>query len=1099
MHKKRVPERALCYYFLKYGPIHPLKIPKFLWQIAHLTLLLLCLLCRAELYPKNIAFQQVLENKDIALGSVFEVFQDSEGFIWFGAENALVRYDSYTLKPIYLYDDLEGKTERKTVSVRDIVEDDQGTIWVASNRGLLYYDRQFDRLAGVPEHPSLMRAPLSQSHLRALENLHDGQLAIASYTGLYIVNPRTGKGDFYQTTTPNGIQYNRVRSLTFDGENTLWIGTGFGLDRMNIATGVIDHFRPYSEDPDSIPHNCITSIILDAEGLLWLGTRRGILHFNPTTHQYTSYLYGPNDTNKIKDGDVWTLFEGAGGLYWVGTENGLIQFDPKTKRSVVFRHEPGRTNSLSSNVIRNVFKDKDNNIWVGTFPTGVNYIDRRNESVTTYTQSANDSNSLSHNSVLSIVEDSRGNLWLGTDGGGLNYLNRQTNTFTHYLSEEDDSRTIGSNRVLTLMIDSQNILWGGTWNGGVFMLDLQTNKITRLPGIKEAQFIPGVTRSRFLNNDKVWTILEDRLGYIWMGTIRGGLSRYDRNTGEFIHYIHSDSDPTTIPENHVWTVFEDSTGTFWVGTSGGLSILDRETHTFSTFDDTSRSISPPSSWSVQSFFEDSQNRMWIGTNNGLNLYDRKENSFVRFGIKDGFIDASIRSISEDQFGRLWLGTNSGVTLFSPDTLQVKNYNREGGKLVDGFNYNAAVMTEAGEAILGGKDGLRLFQTQKIEFSQRLNDVVITDFKIFNESVIYGKPGSPLSGPISKATHITLQPDVSFFSFEFSALNYSSAEKIQYAYRLDGFDSKWNNLGFRRTATYTNLDPGHYVFKVKAADEGGVWSDRSTNISIEILPPWWRTWWAYCLYLVVALCLYVHYRRSRELRRLIEEKNSNLAIKRKLSQRITKILEDERKVLAKEVHDNINATVIATRMITQSIERLIQAEKVDTGKILQLAQKADQQLSETYDFFRSLLRKLRPEIIETLGFDGALQELTESYNNIHPSCNFELSIEGEKWPVSEDMGIGLYRIAQEAITNAIKHASPTLVNIDLSYQKTGLTMSISDNGCGFSRDAQPGLGIEHMRERVQSLNGRLSIDRPQGPNKTGTVIKAYVPVTESPEL
>lgn len=1048
---------------------------------------------RAELYPENLAFQHILENKDIAIGTVFETFQDSEGFIWFGSENAFVRYDGYTLKPIYLYEGSGANAERKIVAALDIIEDRGGTIWVASSEGLLYYDRQRDQLVRGPDHPSLSTAPLSQTYLRALVDLDNGKFAIATYSGLYIVNPTTGEGDFYQTSTPNAVQHNSIRNINFDGDNALWIGTAFGLDRMNLDTGTIDHFKPFAADPESIPHNCVTSIIRDAEGLLWLGTRRGIIHFNPTTTAYTHYLNDSNDPVNPAGGDVWTMFEGANGYYWIGTEEGLIQFDPKSKNLVKFRHEADRASSLSSNVIRDVFKDKDSNIWVSTFPAGVNYIDHSTASIATYTKAANDKNSLNHNSVLAIAEDPIGNLWLGTDGGGLDYFDRKNNTFTHYLHDKNDPNTISSNKILSLMLDSRNTLWGGTWNGGVFLIELENNKISRLPGYKEAQPTPGVSHSTYLNNDKVWTIIEDKHGYIWIGTIRGGLSRYNRDSGEFTHYLHSDKDPTSIPGDHVWTIFEDSTGTLWVGTSSGLGILDRDADTFSNFIYTPNSPNSISHWSAMAVFEDSRKRVWIGTNSGLNLYNREAHSFKTYGLKDGFFDDSIRSITEDRYGRLWLGTNGGVTFFDPDTLRVKNYNREGGKLIGGFNHNSAVTTKAGETVLGGQNGLRIFQTDQIQFNPVLDDVVITDFKIFNEPVIYGIPGSPLQQPITQTRDITLRSSDGFFSFEFSTLNYSSAEKNQYAYMLEGFDSKWNNVGFRRTATYTNLDSGQYVFKVKAANGDGVWNDQPTSININILPPWWKTWWAYCLYSLVAVAVYSHYRRNRALTRIIEEKNRNLAIKRKLSQRITKILEDERKIIAQEVHDNINSTIIATRMITQSIERLIQLKEVNTNRILQLAQKADQQLSETYDFLRSLLLKLRPEIIETLGFDGAMQELIEKYNSISSSCQFELVIIGEKTKMSEDIGIGMYRIAQEAITNAIKHASATRVTITLNYQTDGLTMAIADNGCGFSLDARPGLGIEHMRERVQTLSGHLAVDWQRNDQTTGTTVTAYVPL------
>ena len=1062
--------------------------------------LLICLLSPlhswGDLYPKGIAFQHVLENKDIALGTVFSTYQDREGFIWFGSENSLARYDGYNLKPIFFYEAVGGQERRKNLTILDIFEDRQGTLWLASSEGLLYYDRQRNRLLRAPAHPSLANTPISKAYLRKILDLNNGTFAVASYTGLYIINPKTGEGKKFTPSSEPKIQHDSVRSLHLGDDNTLWLGLGFGLDRIHLDTGTIEHFKPYANDLDSVPHNCVTSILKAENNALWLGTRRGILHFNPESLEYEQYLHNANEPSGASSPDVWTIFKGIGRAFWVGTERGLIQFDPDTNQAVTFHHEPGRLSSLSSNVIRDIFTDKDNNTWVSTFPSGVNYLDASNSNASIYTKAASDNNSLSHNSVLSVAEDANGDLWLGTDGGGLNFFDRSKNAFTHYFHDILKQNSISSDRILSVMIDSKNTLWGGTWGGGVFFMDLDTRQVSRLPGHREATLTPGVSRSNALKNDKVWSVIEDRQGYIWISTIRSGLSRFDPNTGEFLHYVNSAEDSESIPSNYVWTTFEDSYGRFWVGTTGGLSLLNRDTHKFENLALSSRTSPSAFHWPALAIFEDSKSRIWVGTDTGLFLFDPENYSFSTFGLEEGFIDESIRSIAEDANGHLWLGTNGGVTLFDPNTLAIKNYYRENGKLIDGFNYNSSLLSKTGEIVIGGKGGLRIFAAENTKTPKKQRSVVFTDFKIFNKSVAHGLPDSPLSAPISRAKSIHLKHDDSFFSFQFSALDFSNRDQSQYSYMLEGFDKQWNNIGFQRTATYTNLDPGKYELKVKSKTVDGLWGDEYTGIGITIRPPWWQSTWAYCAYLLIFVFAYLYYRHNRSLKDIIKNNNNSLELKQKLNQRVTKILEDERKSISQEVHDNINSTIVATRMIMQNIERISQNRELDKEKITYLAKKADAQLSETYDFFRSFLQKLRPEIIETLGFDGAMQELVEQYNRVSASHIFELEVIGKKIKVNDDIGIGLYRVAQEAITNAIKHASATKISVSLCYRLNTLEMTISDNGIGFIREATPGLGIEHMTDRIHSLNGSFNVTSSTGPYSKGTVVSVSVPISNS---
>ncbi|HEY7772298.1 MAG TPA: two-component regulator propeller domain-containing protein [Marinagarivorans sp.] len=846
-------------------------------RFALFLLVMVSPLVSAQLYSSKINFQHVLENKDVVLGVTLSLHQDNDGFIWMGGESALIRYDGYEFKTIGEINGNDPSAKPKTVGVvPHIFEDSQGILWVATIKGLLWYDKSIELLRRLPDHESLKALPLSSVGARRVAELDDGRMAVSTFGGVYIVDRKTGEGRLLRTA--DGLSPGRINTIAA-AQGYLWIGTASGLDRFDPTDGAIKNFRPYHENPESEPDNGVSSILFSQDGTLWLGTDRGLMRFNPETLAYKRYRPIEGDNSSFSGGDIWWLSESKDGYLWIATDGGgLNMFDPVSEKFVRFRHETGRLSSLNSNVVRTVIEDSNGDLWVGNYPNGVNFFDKSSAAINAYTPDASDPLSLSHISVMDVALEPSGNLWVGTDGGGLNYFDRDKQAFTYYGHQKDDPNTIGAPAVLGLFLDSQGILWGGTWAGGAFTVDTQTHKISRLPHDAKRAASKAITHSKKLNNDKVWCIYEDSQGAIWLCTHEGGLNKYNRDTGEFTHYIET-SEPGSLSSNQVWTVYEDSHGVFWVGTVGGLNILDRETGKFTAFIpdiNDPESISNPS---VLSIYEDSKGRMWFGTNEGLNLYDREMQSFARFGKADDFFDDSIRSIIEDPKGNLWMGTNSGVVMFEPDTKRVKNYNRESGKLIGGFNYTAAVMTEDAEAIFGGKKGLRIYKTDEIKDNEFLPPVVFTDLKVNSEPVKIKPKFGILNKSINLTDELILDYTQSIIEIDFAALGFRDSGKNQYSYMLQGFDAGWVDAGTERKAKYTNLDAGTYVLRVKASNNDGVWNDEEKTLRIVQRPPPWETWWAYTLYVCILLLIVAHFiHKQRQKRRLIEEQNRLLEAK-----------------------------------------------------------------------------------------------------------------------------------------------------------------------------------------------------------------------------
>ena len=849
----------------------------------------------ASLYTSKINFQHVLENRDVVLGVVLSLHQDSDGFIWMGGESALIRYDGYEFKTIGEISDGDPSADPKTAGViPHIFEDSEGTLWVATIRGALRYNKELELLERIPDHQSLKELPLSSVGARTITELNDGRLAVSTFGGVYIVDKQTGAGTLLKGNS--GLSPGRVNKIAF-GKGALWVGTASGLDRVDPKTLEITNLKPYSVDPDSEPDNGVSAILFAKNGIMWLGTDKGLLNFDPDTGKYERFVHEPENPDSFSGGDIWWLSEDSKGFIWVATDGGgLNMFDPKNKKFAQFKHDPGRSTSLVSNVVRTVIEDSNGDLWVGNYPSGVHFFDRSSAAISSYLPDPSDSLSISHISAMDVAVEQSGNLWVATDGGGLNYFDRKTQTFTAYRHDPMNPNTIGSPAVLSLFLDSQNILWGGTWAGGLFKVDLNNGrKITRVPHDAKRAETKAISTSRKLNNDKVWCIYEDSKGFIWVCTHEGGLSRYDRSTGEFTHYI-ANGEPRSISDNQVWTVFEDSYGEFWVGTIGGLALLDKETGTFSNFVPDLNNPDSISNPSVLSIFEDSKNRLWLGTNEGLNLFNRESRSFTAYGKAAGFFDDSIRSIVEDPDGNLWMGTNSGVVKFDPETKKVKNYNRESGKLIGGFNYTAAVMTDDGEAIFGGKRGLRIYKTGQMQDNKFLPPVVFTNLRVNSEAVKISPKTGLLDTSINLTEEITLDYKHSIFEINFAALGFRDSGKNQYSYMLEGFDSDWVDAGSERKARYTNLDAGTYNFKVKASNNDGIWNEKEKNVRVVQRPPPWETWWAYTIYGLIILGVVANFiHKQKQKRRLIEQQNRILETK--VTERTHEIAEKNKNIQA----------------------------------------------------------------------------------------------------------------------------------------------------------------------------------------------------------
>ncbi|HEY4338240.1 MAG TPA: two-component regulator propeller domain-containing protein, partial [Puia sp.] len=785
----------------------------------------------------------------LSQSSVNCVFRDSYGFMWFGTQDGLNRYDGYSFTA-YRHDPANPHSIADN-QVKCILEDELHRLWIGTlGGGLCIYDRNKDaflRLEDVGIHPSFPIEPAIQT---LLKDSH-GQIWIGTFRGLLLINrARTNIRQFLpDAANPSTLSSPTIQALFEDRTGRLWIGTNNGLNAFHPeAGGSFTHWL-HDNNPGSLSNDHLMAITGDSNGHLYLATDGGGLNvFDPATGQFKQYEPGSPA--------VRTLCPAPNGGLWVGTENGLDLFHPNSHDFTHYQHTLIGEGSLSNNTILSLLEDPTGILWVGTAQGGIDKYDRNLFSFDVYRSTA-DPGSLSGDQVTSFTQDLHGDLWIGTDGAGLNRWDRSTGRFTHYYPQPNNPNAPSGAAILSLLASRDgHTIWIGTYGNGLDRYDLRTGKFTHLSAG------PG---PRQLSNPSIYALLEDRQGNLWLGTNGGGVDVLHPDGAITRHRFTGRRD--SVSNNYIRCLLETRQGLIWIGTySGGISVYDPTTEKFTVYDNVVHHLS---NQVVFSLCQDSKGRIWAGTmGGGLNLFDPAANQFRVFNETRGLSNNIVNSIIEDPRGSLWLSTNKGISRLNPSTGEFRNFGIQHGLQNLEFLVGAGFRDREGRIYFGGISGFNVFDPLQGARNKIAPQPRLTDFYLFNKPVRPGEPGSPLQGDINQVREIVLSHDQSDFSIGYAATSYTIPSENKYAYTLEGFDKGWNTAGPERRATYTNLPPGRYFFRVRAANNDGVWSRNETMLTIVMLPPFWKTWWAYTLYALALLALlYLIYRDVTERERL----------------------------------------------------------------------------------------------------------------------------------------------------------------------------------------------------------------------------------------
>ncbi|MCP4213694.1 MAG: PAS domain-containing protein [bacterium] len=892
-------------------------------------------------------------------GIVYCIHQGAEGFLWVGTANGLNRYDGYGVKSFI--NDPRDVNSLSDNYVHTIFEDTDGNMWIGTNGGLNMYVRDTNSFIHYRNEDGNGDS-LSNDEVFPIFQDSRGTLWVGTYGGG--LNKMTSKNVFVRyknlPENPESLSSNRVWAIAEDSFKNLWIGTEEGLDRLDRETGRFDHYRFDPRDSGSICHNYITSIYQDGGGALWVGTRGGLNRLPPedvkmagtrgAVLNFTRYTTDDTPTS-LSHNHVKHILEDKDGVLWIGTfGGGLNRFHSKENQFTSYRNDSHDFTSLSHDLVHFLYMDNMDILWVATRGGGLNKLKLGKRNFHHYQKDSKRKNSLSDNVVMAICEDRYGQLWVGTLSNGLDKFDAQRRRVEHFSHNPMEDGSLGNNTIRSIYEDSKGRLWVGT-DGGMDLYN-RMEKVFR-------HFRHQPDNARSISNNLIRSrIYEDSSGKLWIGTMNG-LNRFEPGNERFTRYLHGNGGGGTDPDI-VMAIREqvlDGESIMWIGTyKKGLLRLDPETGAHSYYRHDPANVDSPGNNNVRSLLADRSGILWIATNSGLDGFDPRTGVFSHFTEKDGLANNTVFGILEDEAENLWLSTNRGLSKFNRRRREFRNYYVDDGLQSNSFHQGSYHKNRRGEMFFGGPNGFNSFFPAGIKNNSHIPPVTITDFRIANKPVGVApfKGRQVMKKSISETDEIVLSHDDIIFSFEFAALDFVEPDKNKYAYIMQNFEKEWNYVDAgKRFATYTNLYPGEYFFRIKGTNNDGIWNNAGHTLRIIITPPFWMRWWFRILFMA-ALCMsaYLFYTsRTRRFREKLTEQS-----------RIQKILKQSRDEMeeARDIAEFRSAENEKLIVAISSIFIAVDAE----GKIFQWNDSAEEFFKIPGDRlkgtdFRDLLKDLLP--------------------------------------------------------------------------------------------------------------------------------------------
>jgi len=1056
----------------------------------------------------DINFERISLEHGLSQSTVLSILQDDEGFMWIGTIDGLNKYDGYDFT-IFRNDPADPNSLSENW-ITSTYLDRNGFLWIGTLTGKLNKldlknyegaDNKFtsfcltcDSTKVPPLKEALTRIPfiyssLNYNSITSICEDKDGNLWLGTFgSGIFKFDTATETMIANPVSLPGLCNYVMTICLTFsEKSHIIWLGT-YGGGLIKISKN--EHIQFFQHDPlnaRSLSENQIMTIYKDPSGLeklLWIGTlSEGLELFNTESEQFTHYKNDPFNRNSLGGHCVLSILKDRNGTLWAGTlENGLnmIRFQGNigtAKEKIQVSHyynNPSNPNSLGSNEVLSLYEDRSGIMWVGTnLGGGLNKFDRRSKKFTHFKHDHSNPNSISENVIFSLFEDSDGYLWIGSFKKGLDKYDHHLNKFTHYRTDPNNPFSLSDNCIRAIYEDKYNTLWIGTFRGGLCKFDQQKNRF------KMYRHNPADSTS--LSFDYVWSIFEDKYGDFWVGTKGGGLNKFDRDTEKFTRYQHNPINPVSLSDNRVILICEGPAEfSLWIATfGGGLNRFDLRTEKFIHYYNESGNPNSLGDNRVMSILKDptDSTSYWIGTYGGglnrlqlLELGDVEDRYIItRYTKQHGLPNNVVYGILDDEKGNLWPSTNKGISKFNTSTQKFTNYDITYG--LQSYEFNACAYYKGpatGEMYFGGVNGLNSFCPEKAQINRTIPPIVLTSFKIFDEEI---------HTALSTGTEIDLSYDDNFFSFEFSALDYTDQKKNQYAYKLEGLNENWVNCGSRRYVSYTNLDPGDYIFRVKGSNSDGIWNDEGTYIKIKIHPPYWKTWWFYTVTLVLIIgsaILFYNYQLRVNIKRSLEVER----IRNSENERV-------RKSVAADFHDELGQKLTKISLFSEILKRKLNKTSPEILDYIDKIINAAKELSRsTRDFIWTInpsQDSLHDVVVYLKDFGDEMFDKT----GIKFRAN-GISKELEQILLPMEWRRHVTLIFKEAMNNVLKHSKSKNVDFNIALNHTKINIILQDDGIGYSaKKNSTGHGLQNMKTRANLIESDIFIT---SNNNKGTTIR-----------
>ena len=945
--------------------------------------------CNITYADEALKFQNISVEEGLSHSYVNSILQDSKGYLWINTFMGTNRYDGYNF--VHYTHNPEDSSSISSSTVYTAFEDRDSNLWFGTEKGLNRY---------VPD----------KNRFISYENI---------------------------TGDTNSISSNKVHSIIQDAQGRLWVGTyGGGLNSFDPVTGRFKHFTYQKGNPNSIQSNLVNTILIDNHNNFWVGTEAGgVSLFNPEKGTFSNFKTEVPDSKLAEIDNVTSFYEDNRGKVWICSWfHGLYEVDPVTMKVVNYRYSPYNKNSLSHNSVRAITQDRQGNFWIATFGGGLNKLEIKTHKFTCYKSLPGSYSDFPSSFLWNIFTDRTGVIWLITLGKGVYHFTTNTEKFRYYPIDLDSQRNFnGSNStVISFYNSDNNTIWIGTGGDGVKVFDRKKDEIKSL-------------KLGDLDLKKnIYSFFKDRQNRLWIGTDKGLIS-YDEKSKNFIQYRNDPDNENSITDGSIVDITEDADENIWlIFYSGDINILTSDeskknnpktvvfkklsqnkrkngltiyyndiccdhngdiwiatSNSLSKYNRVQENFDPVLKENITIIHEDKEGILWLGTwGNGLIKYNPETGRRNYYSEAQGFPNYNIYGILEDNNNNLWISSNGGITRFDKSVGTFRNFSENKTLQSVSFRQHCYLLLNSGEMMFGGSKGFILFQPDNFRPGNEHPNIEITNFRIFNRSI---KPGEEINGKtildhaIDQTKSITLTHREKMITFEFAVLSFNAPNKNNYFYKLEGYDTSWTAAtASNHTATYINLTPGNYIFKVKGTDANGVWSDHTATIAITILPSFWNRWkillMSIIIVFIVALILFVQWSKKQFLE------------KKRIAELAENSIKDERSLL-RTLIDSIPDTIYIKDCNSKFIlanKRLSEIMHINPPSALigkwDFDYFPNEMASQYYNDEQEIIRTGKPLI-------GKSEKVMDEYGNIRAFSTTKMPLRNNKGEIIGILGIG----------------------------------------------------------------------------------------------